>query len=272
MTYLGIDYAWGGPPSTASMRGAGISFVGRYFSWDPSKNISAAEYAKLTRSGIAVVTTWETTATRARDGGPAGFADAVSAETQRKRCGMPDDQVIYFAIDFEASGPDVAPYFRSASATLGKRTGAYGGYDAVAHLFEEGLIEHAWQTYAWSGGRWHPRAMVRQYSNGHVFDSVGCDWDVMLTDPVHPKPVNPLDVLLEPERDAADSYLTYRRNPRQHPHGLKVAFDELVRFRKAIWVAAERGRLVNGQRTQLGWDHFERAERYRVLWGLTGHA
>src|SRR5271166_2381549 len=51
---------------------------------------------------------------------------------------------------------------------------------------------------------------------------VQCDFNVMLNDPVNRPPVNPLDVLLEHERDAANSYLAYRRKPREHVHGIKV--------------------------------------------------
>jgi hypothetical protein len=48
-----------------------------------------------------------------------------------------------------------------------------------------------------------------------------------------------------------------------------VTLEELVRFRKAVWIAAERGRLPNGRTTQRGWDVLNRNARYRVLWGLT---
>jgi hypothetical protein len=181
-----------------------VSFVGRYFSHDASKNVTAGEYATLTRAGIEVFTFWETEADRALAKELAGQSDALNATSQRRRCGMPDSQVIYLAVDFDASGPEVAGYFYGAKSVLGDRTGAYAGYEAIKYLFDEGLIHHGWQTYAWSP-RWDARANLRQYSNGHVLGGVQCDYNVMLSDPVSRPPVNPLDVLLEHERDAADS-------------------------------------------------------------------
>jgi Domain of unknown function (DUF1906) len=266
---LGVDYAWGGPPPISVLRGIGASFVGRYFSLDESKNISQAEYAELTRAGIEVVVVWETSADRAKEGGDAGYSDALNAEHQRRGCGMPDTQVIHFAVDFPALGSEVEDYFRGAEGQLGPRTGAYAGYGAMSHLFDQGLISHGWQTYAWSNGRWHQDALVRQYSNGHVLAGVQCDYDVKLTDPIQRPPATDLDVLLEPERDAADAYVAYKRNPGAHTHGLEVVGEELVRFRKQVWVAAVRGILPSGRPTEPGWRRFNRDLRYRVLWSLT---
>src|SRR5205807_6629149 len=102
---------------------------------------------------------------------------------QRRRIGMPDSTPIYFAIDFDALGPEVAPYFEGVRRVLPPvRSGAYAGYRPIKHLFDFGLIAHGWQTYAWSGGRWDPRAKLRQYSNGHTFAGVDCDLDVWLAD------------------------------------------------------------------------------------------
>src|SRR5206468_7721015 len=39
-----------------------------------------------------------------------------------------------------------------------------------------------WQTYAWSGGKWDARAQIQQYSNDHVINGVGCDYNRAMAD------------------------------------------------------------------------------------------
>jgi hypothetical protein len=45
------------------------------------------------------------------------------------------------------------------------RVGVYGSYATVAHCAAAGTAAWFWQTYAWSGGRWHPAAHLQQYRN-----------------------------------------------------------------------------------------------------------
>lgn len=69
-----------------------------------------------------------------------------------------------------STGPDwpaVSEYFRGVSEVVGlDRTGAYGSYQVIRQLFNEGKILFGWQTYAWSYGAWDPRAQLRQVQNG----------------------------------------------------------------------------------------------------------
>jgi hypothetical protein len=54
---------------------------------------------------------------------------------------------------------------------------AYGGYDVIKFLFDEGLIKIGWQTKAWSQGRKDPRASLYQQI-GYVYpNNVQCDWN-----------------------------------------------------------------------------------------------
>lgn len=272
MSRLGVDFAWGGPPSAVSLRKAHISFVGRYFSHDFSKNIHAAEYKFLKSLGIDTIVAWETTATRARDGGLAGRSDALAAEIQRAACGMPDSQPIHFAVDFEASISEIESYFKSIHNMISlERTGAYGGYEVIKRLFDAKLISSGWQTYAWSAGRWDRRARYRQYSNGHFLGGVEVDYDVDVgassapkRHPVAPPPDN-LNVFYPNERRVLNSYLSYMKHPKLHPHGIKVSREKLVAFRKNIFDAAAFGRLTNGQRVRPGWNINNRFARYEIL-------
>jgi len=173
----GLDWAWG-DISGESMRRAGKRFAARYLSHDASKNLDAGEADRLGREGVSCVVVWETTADRATAGRAAGEDDARNAAAQAKACGMPRGRPIFFAIDFEANGGEVAEYFKGVANVIGiDRTGAYAGLDAISFLFDHHLIRWGWQTYAWSRGLWDRRARLRQYSNGHIFDGVGVDYN-----------------------------------------------------------------------------------------------
>jgi hypothetical protein len=244
---LGIDYAWGGPPPASALKRAGIAFVGRYFSQDPSKNIQAHEYQLLCKQGLDVKVAWETIATRAAEGLHAGRADALEAEAQRVKCGMPAGQVIYLAVDFEAKGPEIREYFRGAHSILGERTGAYGGYEAIKYLFDAGLIHHGWQTYAWSAGKWDPRALLRQYSNGHKLGGVEVDYDVQLAPPGGPYvPADEHNWIRE-----------YDRLVIQHRAPLRRAW-----LRRAM---TRRRKVIRRLAQKTGWSMLNRTNRYHEL-------
>ena len=176
----GIDYAFG-RPTMAALKAAGIKFVCRYLSHSPSKNLTPAEARKLTDAGIWIVVVWETTAKRALAGHAAGAADARDARAQARDCGMPDDRPVYFAVDWDASSGQQATinaYLDGAASVLGRdQVGIYGGYGPVRRALNGGHAKWAWQTYAWSGGRWDSRAQLQQYSNGHTIGGVDCDYD-----------------------------------------------------------------------------------------------
>jgi hypothetical protein len=178
----GLDWAWGNM-SAGALLASGISFACRYLSHDPGKNLSRAEAVRLSKAGIDLVVVWETTADRARQGYSAGLTDAKAAWQQAKATGMPDRRPIYFAVDFDGAGPEVADYFRGAAAYLGvSRTGVYAGIRVVNYLFAHGLVAFAWQTYAWSGGQWNGRAQLRQVHNGVRVGGVDSDEDVSVAD------------------------------------------------------------------------------------------
>jgi hypothetical protein len=179
MTRFGIDYEGG--LTGAQVKASGASFVCRYLSDYPPKNLTRAEFENLHSHGIDIVTVWETYANRALSGHAAGAVDAKDAEEQARWIGIPDGRPIFFAIDFDETPSEaeaVRQYFGGVNSVLGRdRTGAYGGYWSVKRLFDAGLIKYGWQTYAWSGGNWDHRAQLQQYSNGHYVSGVGVDFD-----------------------------------------------------------------------------------------------
>lgn len=264
---FGIDFAWG-RPSVPALHANGVRFVGRYFSYDAGKNIDRAEYEHYRSEGIGVVVAWETLANRATAGFSAGFSDAIAARQQRKACGMPESQPIYLAVDFDAEGPEVYHYFQGAKSVLGNSTGAYGGYRVVKYLFDNNVIAHAWQTYAWSGGLWDRRAAVRQYSNDHTLGGVSCDYDVAIA-PVVPSPSNPLDVLIPAERHRVERYDALNAHRWRHPVATAKVRRELVRKRQEVWTAANRGLGPRREQVPRGWNVRNRAARYAILLSRT---
>ncbi|GAA1545622.1 hypothetical protein GCM10009678_30320 [Actinomadura kijaniata] len=186
MAVFGIDYAWG-RPGPAALKRAGAKFVCRYLSHDRTgKNLTRAEAEELSRAGIWLVVVWETTASRALSGRAGGVADAREAQRQASAVGMPAGRPIYFAVDFDA-GPShqaaINAYLDGAAGVLGRfRVGLYGGYGPVKRALDAGRAAWAWQTYAWSGGRWDRRAQLQQYSNEHRLNGVSVDYNRAVAD------------------------------------------------------------------------------------------
>jgi hypothetical protein len=174
----GVDYS-AGRPGGAALAKAGQKYAARYLSHTASKNLTPAEAADLAAHGVSVVVVWETTANRAGAGRAAGVADAKEALAQARACGMPAGRPIYFAVDWDANPAVVAPYFQGVLSVLGlKASGGYGGFKVIKYLLDNRLISWAWQTVAWSAGRWDARAVLRQPGTTTHINGVDCDRDI----------------------------------------------------------------------------------------------
>lgn len=190
---FGLDYVSG--PSVTAMKAAGVAFVCRYVGYFSGYNINAittpqgkvltpGEARTNSQGGIATVSNYEWYANRATDGTTAeirsvnGAWDAHTANTIHLGCGGPADRPIYFSVDEDVDGAQVADYFRGVASTIGlSRTGAYGSYRVLKYLFDNHLISWGWQTYAWSGGVWEPRAHIQQYANSQTLGGHSVDFN-----------------------------------------------------------------------------------------------
>jgi len=173
----GLDYAWIHVPIPA-MRQYGAKFVCRYLSNDSNKNLSIREAKDLSDANIWMVVVRETTANRATAGYDAGAIDARQALMQARTIGMPKDRPIYFAVDFDAAGPEVLEYFKGIASQMPvSQIGIYGGLRSVRYLHSKGRVKWVWQTYAWSGGLWHSTTHIRQYKNDIKVGGIDCDAD-----------------------------------------------------------------------------------------------
>lgn len=175
----GVDYALGRPHPKA-IRAAGYTFVVRYVSTPGNrKNLDAAEVAALHAAGLDLVVVFERGEARALDGLGAGRLDGVSAKHQADALGAPARAAIYAAVDFDPT-PDqllaVRHYLDGfAQGCSPHPAGVYGGYATIDAAL--GQVPYVWQAGAWSHGREHPAADLRQHVGTVVVDGVDCDVD-----------------------------------------------------------------------------------------------
>src|SRR6266487_4405181 len=176
---FGLDFVSG--PPIAAMKAANVAFVCRYVGYTdptlPQTKILTPEEAKAnSQADIAIVSNYEWYAARPLEGFASGVVDAHRAAAEHAHCGGPSDKPIYFSVDENLAGTQVAEYFKGIASVIGHaRTGGYGSDRVLKYLFDNGLIAWGWQTYAWSSGAWEPRAHIQQYSNrvdmaGHAVD------------------------------------------------------------------------------------------------------
>lgn len=270
----GIDYE---ALPVEQVKVLGASFVCRYLSTAGNpKNLTREEARALSAHGVDVVVVFETTADRALEGRRAGEYDAHAALTQALGCGMVGARPIFFAVDFDSSSSPSATdgYFDGCAAVLGHgRCGPYGGFAVCEHQLDRGF-HWAWQTYAWSDGRWG-RAQLQQYQNGASYDHDRAgDADFgqwrYLVPPYRPE-VSPFALLVPHERAEADRLEQLRAHLHLHPHPtLEQTLVRLVGFRKAVWLAAVKGKTTGGKDITPGWGIEHRTERYETLSRLTG--
>ncbi len=180
----GIDFGYG-KISGNTIKQAGYDFVCRYLSHSPGKNITIAEYNQFKEANLDVVLVWETTARRCLAGHDAGVTDATAAQLQANLLG--DWKVIYFACDDDFNQQQlqqIEEYFNGIQEVLEKsQIGVYGGYSTVKYVLDKDLAAYAWQTYAWSHGKWDSRAQLRQTNiYGPKLAGVECDTDENVMD------------------------------------------------------------------------------------------
>jgi hypothetical protein len=176
----GVDYSFD-PPSPNGLVKAGKKFVVRYGGVGKTgKLLTAAEAAELKTAGLAIVANVEETANAFR-GQAAGVRHAAAGDSYFRARGMPADRPLYFSVDWDAGPADwpaVDAALKGAASVIGlDRVGVYGGFDTIAHCAGTGLASWFWQTYAWSGGRWHPRCHLQQYKNNVVLADGTVDLD-----------------------------------------------------------------------------------------------
>lgn len=167
----GIDYAWA-HPNPQAIKDAGFDFVVRYYSRDPSKNLSRAEADALAAAGLWIVGNWEHGAQDALGGYAAGVANARLARSLADACGQPVARPIYESDDWDvtpAQEATVTEYLRGWDAQIGlAQVGEYAGFYPLKAQRDAGVTSWEWQPRAWSGGQWEARVNIRQTGTAMV--------------------------------------------------------------------------------------------------------
>jgi len=215
------DYS-AGAISPAALKAAGVSLVMRYVSTAGNpKNITKGEYQALTAAGIQVGLVYETSANWMLGGYNTGLADARSARAQATAVGYPTWQRLWYAADWDASSAQIATVLDAlhgaADAEGSKsRVAIYGGYNAVQAAAGAGY-GGAWQTVAWSGGRWSPAAVLRQTGEQKSCGGVQVDVNDITGTVLLPPPA---PIKEEPDMEWTDSIT----GPGARPAGNKVEY------------------------------------------------
>lgn len=167
----GIDYAWQ-HPNPQAIKDAGFDFVVRYYSRDPSKNLTRAEADALAAVGLWIVGNWEYYANDALGGYAAGVANAKLARQLADACGQPANRPIYESDDWDVTPeqePVITDYLRGWDSVIGVgEVGEYAGFYPLRVQRDAGVTSWEWQPRAWSGGQWEGRVNIRQTGTAMV--------------------------------------------------------------------------------------------------------
>jgi hypothetical protein len=139
----------------------GLSFVGRYFSKWPSKNLTRNEVVDLGTNGFDIFSIYEDNINDYAGGYNKGIENAHRALNQGQMVGMPLTRPFFFAVDTDVDPNDynLHEYFSGISSVLGGgRRGAYGSTGVLRSLKNAGLIDFTFRTMSigWNGGAGNP--------------------------------------------------------------------------------------------------------------------
>ncbi|HEV2188757.1 MAG TPA: glycoside hydrolase domain-containing protein [Stellaceae bacterium] len=178
----GVDLPTDASDILSELKTSRLDFVARYYR-DPASRwptLSAGEVQRLSALGLKIVTVWESHSRRPDYFSYAsGYYDALSAYRQAQSVGQPAGSAIYFAVDFNARGPDlyrVDQYFRGVAAGFaaagngrpGYKVGVYGSGAVCAMMKGERLAQYAWLSgsTAWEGSSGYSGWNIRQADQG----------------------------------------------------------------------------------------------------------
>ena len=147
--------------TSAQMRAMGLSFVGRYFSQYPSKNLTRGEVVDLGNAGFDIFSIYEDDVNDWTRGFVGGEDNARRYLNQASALGVPLTRPCYFAVDQNVDPNDstLHDYFRGISSVLGAmRRGAYGSTAVLRALKSAELIDFTFRSMstAWYGGPGNP--------------------------------------------------------------------------------------------------------------------
>jgi hypothetical protein len=182
----------------------GFDFALRYYSHNPSKNLTPDEARALSAAGMQVGVVWETSGTHrdyfslvqgVEDGGEAHYM-------AREVIGQPPGSAIYFAVDYNAAQDDIdgpissyftgvhAGLFAAGGGQLLYQVGVYGSGLCCRRVRERGAAAFSWlsQSTAFAGSADYARALQYDLIQ-YLPQRVEVDGVTLLVDPdaTHPE-------------------------------------------------------------------------------------
>jgi hypothetical protein len=168
MTEL-YDYSFSKIPAK-KVKEAGIAGVIRYLGKDSKKRITKEEIEDIKANGLTLNLVYQDWGQAPYINKEYGESDGRRALEQLKELGLPEDSVVFFAIDFDTSSGGyntrIREYIKAAQQFV-KNAGIYGGFH-TCELFRYTNVPR-WQTYAWSGSKVSDGILIYQYKNGQSF-------------------------------------------------------------------------------------------------------
>lgn len=160
----------------------GYSFVCRYLAPKGStKRLTANEASLCSALGLWLVSVFERAATNALGGSAQGKEDGEFALQYAKEVGQPEGTVIYAAVDTDVNSTQydtIESYLRSFDEKItGYEIGIYGEHEICEEMKKRGVVNRAWQTYAWSRGNKLKDPNIYQYENDVIENGIGIDRD-----------------------------------------------------------------------------------------------
>jgi kumamolisin len=151
----------------ASIVSAGYVAVGRYYSSNAAKRLTAGEAAAISAAGLKIFTVFEDSASPALNY-ESGVHDAQIALQQAHAVNQPAGSAIYFALDSELDTPaldGVRQYFSGIKDTIAGafKLGVYGDGVVCQALLDDGTCTYTWLSASrgfpgsrpfYAGGRW----------------------------------------------------------------------------------------------------------------------
>ncbi len=184
---LGFDAAQDCTRILDKAKAAGVSWIGRYYSFNPRKNLSAPEAQAILGAGLDIVSIWEAQGDRATSFTyQNGRREALTALEQARDVGQPSCSAIYFAVDFDASisliDESILPYFRAVNEVLDGhyRVGVYGSGLVCSRLDAEGLVKYDWLAGAmgWQGSHAYANAALTEIEQDTPSDPWGFGFEI----------------------------------------------------------------------------------------------
>ncbi|NUP48192.1 MAG: DUF1906 domain-containing protein [Catenulispora sp.] len=143
--------------SIFDLRNLNATFISRYLSDFPSKNLTPSEAIELSNAGVDIVSNWEDDTNTWQGGYTRGKRDATVAWGQHKACGGVDGRPIYFSVDTDISPANstLHAYFQGLGDGMTPgQIGVYGSTGVCNALKSLGLAHWTWRVMStgWTGG------------------------------------------------------------------------------------------------------------------------